>query len=162
MGGEGGGRRSREEEGRKRKNVLPMFSSRSFMLSCLMFMSLSHFEFIFVHGVRVCSSFIDLYATVQVSQQHFLKRKDCLFPFFFFWSLPFSWVTPTAYGGSQARGLIGAVAASLRQSHTNAGSKPHPSRVCNLHRSSRQRRIVNPLSKGRDRTRNLMVPSRIR
>ena len=37
-----------------------------------------------------------------------------------------------------------------------------PSRVCNLHHSSRQRRIVNPLSKGRDRTRNLMVPSRIR
>ena len=30
-----------------------------------------------------------------------------------------------------------------------------PSRVCNLHHSS-------PLSKGRDRTRNLMVPSRIR
>ena len=33
-----------------------------------------------------------------------------------------------------------------------------PSRVCNLHHSSRQRWIVNPLSKGRDRTRNLMVP----
>ena len=29
-----------------------------------------------------------------------------------------------AYGGSQARGLIGAVAASLHQSHSNAGSKP--------------------------------------
>ena len=37
-----------------------------------------------------------------------------------------------------------------------------PSRVCNLHHSSQQRRIVNPLSKGRDRTRNLMVPSWIR
>src|SRR5512136_2400744 len=36
------------------------------------------------------------------------------------------------------------------------------SRVCNLHHSSRQRRIVNPLSKARDRTRNLTVPSRIR
>ena len=31
---------------------------------------------------------------------------------------------PAAYGGSQARGLIGAVAASLHQSHSNAGSKP--------------------------------------
>ena len=30
---------------------------------------------------------------------------------------------PTAYGGSQARGLIGAVAANLR--HRNAGSEPH-------------------------------------
>ena len=29
-----------------------------------------------------------------------------------------------AYGGSQARGLIGAVAASLRQSHSNVGSEP--------------------------------------
>ena len=30
---------------------------------------------------------------------------------------------PTAYGGSQARGRIGAVAAGLRQSHSNAGSE---------------------------------------
>ena len=28
-----------------------------------------------------------------------------------------------AYGGSQARGLIGAVAASLHQSHSNAASE---------------------------------------
>uniref|UniRef100_A0A8D0N4C1 Catenin alpha-3 n=1 Tax=Sus scrofa TaxID=9823 RepID=A0A8D0N4C1_PIG len=32
---------------------------------------------------------------------------------------------PAAYGGSQARGLIGAVATGLRQSHSNMGSKPH-------------------------------------
>ena len=38
-----------------------------FMMSCLIFKSLSHFEFIFVHGVRVCSSFIDLHAAVQFS-----------------------------------------------------------------------------------------------
>ena len=31
---------------------------------------------------------------------------------------------PEAYGGSQARGLIRAVATSLRQSHSNAGSEP--------------------------------------
>ena len=30
-----------------------------------------------------------------------------------------------AYGSSQARGLIGAVAASLHQSHSNSGSKLH-------------------------------------
>ena len=36
------------------------------------------------------------------------------------------------------------------------------SRIWNLHHSSRQCRIVNPLSKDRDRTRNLMVPSQIR
>ena len=31
-----------------------------------------------------------------------------------------------AYGGSQARGLIGAVAAGLYQSHSNPRSKPRP------------------------------------
>ena len=30
-----------------------------------------------------------------------------------------------AYGGSQARGLIRAVAAGLRHSHSNSGSEPH-------------------------------------
>ena len=43
--------------------------------------SLSHFEFVFVHGVRVCSSFIDSHAAVQVSQQYLLKRLD-FFPFY--------------------------------------------------------------------------------
>ena len=40
-------------------------------------------------------------------------------------------------------------------------AKPDPSHVCNLHHSSQQCQIVNPLSKGRYRTRNLMVPSQI-
>ena len=46
-------------------------------------------------------------------------------PFFFFCLLPFSRATPMAYEGSQARGLIRAVAAGLRQSHSNVGSEPH-------------------------------------
>ena len=37
-----------------------MFSSKSFIVSGLMFRSLIHFEFIFVYGVRKCSSFIIL------------------------------------------------------------------------------------------------------
>ena len=32
---------------------------------------------------------------------------------------------PMTHGGSQARGRIRAVAASLLQSHNNAGSEPH-------------------------------------
>ena len=32
---------------------------------------------------------------------------------------------PAAYGGSQARGLIGAIATGLYHSHSNAGSKLH-------------------------------------
>ena len=43
------------------KNVLPMFSSRHFMMSCLIFKALSSFEFIFVYGVRECFNFNDLY-----------------------------------------------------------------------------------------------------
>ena len=56
------------------ENVSPTFSSRSFMIPCLMFKSLSHIEFIFVFGVRVCSNFSDLRAAVQLSQHHLLKR----------------------------------------------------------------------------------------
>ena len=35
------------------ESVLPMFSSRSLMVSHLIIKSFSHLEFIFVHGVRV-------------------------------------------------------------------------------------------------------------
>ena len=31
------------------------------MVSCLIFKSLSHFEFIFVYGVKGCSNFIDFW-----------------------------------------------------------------------------------------------------
>ena len=40
------------------ERVLPMFSSRSFIVSGLTFRSLIHFEFIFVYDVRKCSGFI--------------------------------------------------------------------------------------------------------
>ena len=51
-----------------------MFSSRSFIVSGLTFRSLIHFEFIFVYGVRKCSSFILLQVVDQFSQHHLLKR----------------------------------------------------------------------------------------
>ena len=56
------------------ENVLPVFSSRRFMMSHLIFKSLSHFEFIFLYNVRVCSNFMDLHAAVQLSQHHMPKR----------------------------------------------------------------------------------------
>ena len=56
------------------ENVLRMFYSRSLMMSYLMFKSFSYFEFIFVHGVRLCSSFFDLSAAVWFCQHHLLKR----------------------------------------------------------------------------------------
>ena len=42
------------------ETVLPVFSSGSFMMFCFVFKSLSHFEFIFVYGVKMCSKFVDL------------------------------------------------------------------------------------------------------
>ena len=39
--------------------------------------------------------------------------------------LSFFRAAPSAYGGSQARGQIGAVAAGLHHSHSNAGSELH-------------------------------------
>ena len=43
-----------------------------------------------------------------------------------------------------------------------ATATPAPSHVCDLHHSSRQRRILSPLSKAGDRTHKLVIPSWIR
>ena len=77
--------------------------------------------------------------------------------FFFFCLFAFSRATPEAYGGSQASGRIGAVAASLRQSHSNVGSEPRPRPTPRL----TLHRVLNPLSKAKDGTRSLMILSRI-
>ena len=53
---------------------LPMFSSRSFMVSQFIFKSFIHLEFIFMYGVSWWSSFIFLHVAVQISQHHLLKR----------------------------------------------------------------------------------------
>ena len=42
------------------ENILCMFSSRSCVLSCPIFKSLSHFKFIFLCGMKVCSNLTDL------------------------------------------------------------------------------------------------------
>ena len=60
------------------ESVLPMFSSRSFIVLGLKFGSLIHFEFVFVYGIRKCSSFILSQVVEQFSQQHWLKRLSFL------------------------------------------------------------------------------------
>ena len=55
------------------KNVLPMFPSRSFIVSNLTFRSLIHFEFISILSVTECSNFILSYVAVQFSLHHLLK-----------------------------------------------------------------------------------------
>ena len=64
------------------ERVLPMFSSRSFIVSGLTFRSLIHFEFIFVYDVRKCSSFILLQVVDQFSQHHLLKRLSLIYCIF--------------------------------------------------------------------------------
>ena len=83
----------------------------------------------------------------------FYNSLTLVFCFLFFLVACLFRAAPTAYGGSQIRSLIGAIAAGLR--HSN----PRSELVCNPYHPSQQRRILNPLSKARDGTGNLMIPS---
>ena len=81
------------------KNILPMFSFGSVMVSGLTFRSLVNFEFIFIHGVRKCSNFILLDVVVQYSKHCLFKRlyscllccelidHKCVGLFIYFWAL---------------------------------------------------------------------------
>uniref|UniRef100_A0A8D0Q188 Uncharacterized protein n=1 Tax=Sus scrofa TaxID=9823 RepID=A0A8D0Q188_PIG len=64
------------------ESVWPMFSSKSLIVSGLIFRSLIHFEFIFVYGIRKSSSFILLHVDVQFSH-HLLKGLSFLHCIFF-------------------------------------------------------------------------------
>ena len=60
------------------EGILPVFSSKSFTVSGLMFRSLIHLEFIFVYGVRECPNFILLHVADQFSKLHLLKKLSFL------------------------------------------------------------------------------------
>ena len=63
-------------------SILPMFSSKSFIVSGHTFRSLIHFEFIFVYGVKKCFNFILLHIAIQFSQHHLWKMLSlphCIF-----------------------------------------------------------------------------------
>ena len=59
-------------------SVLPVFSSRNFIVSDLALRSVIHFEFIFACGVRKCSNFILLHVDVMFSKHHLLERLSLL------------------------------------------------------------------------------------
>ena len=67
-----------------------------------------------------------------------------------------------AYGGSQARGPVGAVAAVATATAMHGPATHDPSRICDLHHGSWQLWILNPLSEARDRTRILLDASWVR
>ena len=48
------------------------------MVSKLTFRSLSHFELIFMYGIRECFNFIDVHIAAQLSKYHLLKRLSFL------------------------------------------------------------------------------------
>ena len=60
---------------------------------------------------------------VEVGSLYTCSVERCYFCLFFCFICLFR-TAPTAYGDSQDRGLIGATAAGLRQSHSNARSEP--------------------------------------
>ena len=64
-------------------SVLPKFSSRNFMISSLTFVSLIHFESIFVYGVREYTNFILLHLAVQFSHGQLLESLSILLWVFF-------------------------------------------------------------------------------
>ena len=76
--------------------------------------------------------------------------------FFLSFCLSFG-AAPAAYGGSQARGPIGAVAPTC----ATATATQNLSQVCHLHHSSWQYQILNPLREARDRTRVFVDASRV-
>ena len=87
--------------------------------------SLSHFEFIFVYSVKVCSNFTDLH--VAVLTLPIVLAKEIVFSLLyicFFFSFLLFRAKLSAYGGSQTRGQIIATADGLCHRHINAGSKP--------------------------------------
>ena len=75
--------------------------------------------------------------------------------FFFYIFVLLFWAALKACVSSQARGPVGAVAASLHHSHNNMGSKLHLRPIPQLTAI----RTLNPLSRARDRTCVLMYTS---
>ena len=60
------------------QSILPVFHSKSFIVSGLTFKSLIRFELIFVSDVKKCSNLVLLHIAVQFSEHHLLKRLSFL------------------------------------------------------------------------------------
>ena len=93
------------------------FSSQSSIVLTLIFRSLIHYELNFTYCVRM-SSALFFYLWILLSKHHF-------FFFFFFFFFCLFRAMSVAYGGSQARGRIGAKSAIYTTGHVNARSLTH-------------------------------------
>ena len=103
------------------------------MCACSAFQMVSFIELHILHvSVYLCSSaslsspaatYAKVWRYCKLSGPLNVQFLQC-FDFFFSVFLPFLGPPPAVYGGSQARGRIGAVATGLRQSHSNEGPEP--------------------------------------
>ena len=104
---------------KKKKRILSAVVTLIIMLVSLLILLIPHsvFKLILFWIPDLC---------VLVPAEHFCHfRLHFFLSFLFFFCLfAFSRAAPMVYGGSQARGLIGAAATGQRQSHSNAGSEP--------------------------------------
>ena len=76
-------------------------------------------------AMTICLHIIYGYFCAKMAEELQQRLYNFLFFFFLFFFVFFFRAAPTAYGGSQARGLVLAIAAGLHHSHSNARSKPH-------------------------------------
>ena len=86
------------------KNIFPHFVSSLYLLSCKL-------------SIHTVYTFLFL-------QLAFFESDFMIYFLFYLFVLLFRAV-PAAYGGSKARGQIGAAGAGLHHSHSNAGSELH-------------------------------------
>ena len=90
-----------------------------------------------------------------LSQIGWFFSPNTLHPYWFFFFFCLFRATPMAYGDSQAR-----VESELQLlAYSTATATSNPSRICDLHHSSQQHQVCNPLSKARDWTHILIDPS---
>ena len=87
-----------------------------------------------------------------------VKGDRCPHSFFFLIFLPF----PGPLSLHMEVPRLGVQSELWPPTYATATATWNPSLVCHQHHNSQQCRILNPPSKAKDRTRNLMVPSRIR
>ena len=95
-----------------------------------LYIKLDEISMVFITSVVDTLGFTLLYKQRKIHSQQSDEYKNDhrkygqLFYLFVFLFFVFSRAVPAAYGGSQARGRIRAVAASLCWSHSNVGSEP--------------------------------------
>ena len=100
--------------------------------------------------INLCAS-----ESLPMNSKYCCNQWSLYFLLFFCWPFVFFRAAPMAYGCSQARGWIGATAAGLYYSHSNARSEPCLKPTTQLTPTP----DLCPLREARDQTHNLMVPS---